>query len=498
MGQNKSLDSLNYILQTTKNDTTKLRCEKMLAEMLEVYRISKWDSLSKKAIILNQHDITADCYNNLGFLYQNEGVLDSSINHFDLAINLNNKIKRFKDAAFSMYNKAYCYKKFNVYNNAIIQYNLCLKLCESIEYKNVESYCYNDLSIVYGILGNTSLSIEMILKAIKIQSKLNDFQGLGASYSNLASIYYYQKDYTKAEEIYRECLNVYQKANYNQGIALIYANIGTINFYKKNSKIAIEYLLRSNELREKLNDLAGVSDNFNTLGKHYASIDSLQKAEVYLQKALTIKEDIEDKKGLVATLNAIAEIKITTNNLEMAIKYCQRAKTIAEEINYLKGIKESSFILYEANKKFGNYNEAIKNYEQFISTRDSLQNKELQKSSLQSLLKYEYEKKAAADSVRVAEEKKLTTIKIQQEKTQRNYLYWGLALVGLFALFMANRFTVANKQKKLIEEQKQIVEHQKAIVDEKQKEILDSIRYAKRIQQSLLPSNYSLKKHLNK
>ena len=31
-------------------------------------------------------------------------------------------------------------------------------------------------------------------------------------------------------------------------------------------------------------------------------------------------------------------------------------------------------------------------------------------------------------------------------------------------------------------------QHQKEIVEEKQKEILDSIRYAKRIQQSLLPT----------
>jgi len=40
----------------------------------------------------------------------------------------------------------------------------------------------------------------------------------------------------------------------------------------------------------------------------------------------------------------------------------------------------------------------------------------------------------------------------------------------------------------LIELQKKLVEDQKNMVDIKQKEILDSIRYAKRIQTSLLPS----------
>ena len=61
---------------------------------------------------------------------------------------------------------------------------------------------------------------------------------------------------------------------------------------------------------------------------------------------------------------------------------------------------------------------------------------------------------------------------------------------------MFNRFRATKKQKKVIEEQKLIVENQKHIVDEKQKEILDSIRYAKRIQQSLLPTEKYINRNL--
>lgn len=42
------------------------------------------------------------------------------------------------------------------------------------------------------------------------------------------------------------------------------------------------------------------------------------------------------------------------------------------------------------------------------------------------------------------------------------------------------------------------IEEQKGILEEKQKEILDSIQYAKRIQQTLLPSEKSIQKSLNK
>lgn len=60
-----------------------------------------------------------------------------------------------------------------------------------------------------------------------------------------------------------------------------------------------------------------------------------------------------------------------------------------------------------------------------------------------------------------------------------------------------NRFRLVRKQRNLIQEQKQEVEMQKHMVDEKQKEILDSIHYAKRIQEALLPTAKSIEKTIN-
>jgi hypothetical protein len=78
-------------------------------------------------------------------------------------------------------------------------------------------------------------------------------------------------------------------------------------------------------------------------------------------------------------------------------------------------------------------------------------------------------------------------------------------LVLLLAGFIFRSLRITRKQKNIIElqknkveEQKQKVEHQKHLVEEKQKEILDSIHYAKRIQQSLLPTEKYIERHLNR
>ena len=63
----------------------------------------------------------------------------------------------------------------------------------------------------------------------------------------------------------------------------------------------------------------------------------------------------------------------------------------------------------------------------------------------------------------------------------------------VFLLFVFNRLRLTKKQKQVIQDQKQAVEQQKKVVEEahqaleeKNKEIMDSITYAKRIQSAIL------------
>ena len=60
----------------------------------------------------------------------------------------------------------------------------------------------------------------------------------------------------------------------------------------------------------------------------------------------------------------------------------------------------------------------------------------------------------------------------------------------------ANR--IIAEQKRQVEQQKAITEKAKLLVEEKQKEIVDSIRYAKNIQHSLFPTEKYIEKELKR
>ena len=73
-----------------------------------------------------------------------------------------------------------------------------------------------------------------------------------------------------------------------------------------------------------------------------------------------------------------------------------------------------------------------------------------------------------------------------------------MILVGVFAVFMFNRFRITQKQKQVIEEQKVLVDKAYETLHEKNKEVMDSIRYAKRIQTALITSEKSIENSLNR
>lgn len=99
-------------------------------------------------------------------------------------------------------------------------------------------------------------------------------------------------------------------------------------------------------------------------------------------------------------------------------------------------------------------------------------------------------------------EKELSNENLKQQKFIQKLMIAGSGLLAVFLVFVffslaksrkANKVIAAQKtevekQKVIAEEQKEIAESQKHLIEEKQHEIIESITYAKRLQEAILPS----------
>jgi stage II sporulation SpoE-like protein len=80
--------------------------------------------------------------------------------------------------------------------------------------------------------------------------------------------------------------------------------------------------------------------------------------------------------------------------------------------------------------------------------------------------------------------------------TERQFMAILLAFYGITIAFLMYNFRKSDVANIIITEQKEELDKQKEIIEEKQKEIIDSITYAKRLQQAILPSLHEVKKQL--
>ncbi|OFY94448.1 MAG: hypothetical protein A3K10_16890 [Bacteroidetes bacterium RIFCSPLOWO2_12_FULL_31_6] len=352
--------------------------------------------------------------------------------------------------------------------------------------------------------GDIPNALESYDESLKIYEDIGYKKGIAVSLNNIGFIYENQGDISKALEYYKKSLKIREEIVDKIGTANSLNNIGFIYEKQGNIPKALEYYNKGLKIKEEIGDKDGIATFLNNMGVIFKKSGDLSKALEYYTKSLKIREEIGDKRGMTYSLNNIGNIYIKQNKIKESKIYFEKSYQISKELGYPEYIKNGASRLTIVYEKLGKFQLAYQYYKEEIGMRDSLQNEENYKASVEQHAKYEYAKKAATDSIANAKEKEIKDAEIAQQQAQikvkrfQQYgLIGGLVLVILFAGFVFNRLKVTQRQNVIIEAQKQEVEEQKKVVEEKHKEITDSINYAERIQRSFLATTEMLDEYLN-
>lgn len=489
LGQTPRIDTLKNILKTKIHDST--RC-KILIELVETGSDEEWPmfldqlfEVSKKNASETKPTSTplyskhlADAIFYYGYKDQVEGDLSSALGKFQESLIIREQIGDRQGVSISL----------------------------------------NNIAIVYRNMGNMPKALSYYGKSLKIREEIGDKAGIAQSMNNLAVIYKIQGEILKAIEFLQQSLILKKGCNDKLGEAESLINLGAIyNDYgdpalpsKEESKSsgkrkALEYLEQGLAIAESIKERKIISAALFNLGFLHKQLGETDKAITYLNRAQKIAEEIGDKRSIAISLNYLGFVYLQQKNYTRSLEYGTKSMAISREIGYPQNIKDAAGLLKEIYDSTGNHKLALENFEVYITMRDSINNESTRKASIKSQLKYEYEKQAAADSVAHAKESEIKNAELAKQKAeisakknQQYALFGGLFAVCVFGVFMYNRFKVTQKQKEIIEEQKLLVESQKHLVEEKQKEVLDSIHYARRIQMAQIPSEKQVSKHLEK
>ncbi|MBC7864780.1 MAG: tetratricopeptide repeat protein [Bacteroidia bacterium] len=403
--------------------------------------------------------------------------------------------------------------KANNPDTAIVLSTCALYLAQKLNWKRGIAASFSNLGVFYKSKGDYQKALDFYLKSLRIMEERKDKKGIPIGLGNIGTIYFLQADYHKALDYYFKALKMAEVTGNKNTISRQLGNIGAV--YKElheNSK-ALEYFFKGLKINEEVGDKKGIEAKLGNIGNVYksqgdsassagnitfAKTHCYAKALKYFSAALKMAEGFNDHNNVSIYFANIGSLYTKTGNFKEAEKYLQKANKLAMEIKskeYLKDINSFFYTLYDTA---GKHQQAFEHYKLYITYRDSLQNEENTKKQTRTEMNFEFEKKEAETK---AEQEKKDLIAAEEKTKQKLFLWFtiaGLGIVLVVAVCIFRSLRINKKKNKIITEQKELVEKQKEIVEEKQKEILDSIYYARRIQKSLLTSEKYISRNLSR
>jgi tetratricopeptide (TPR) repeat protein len=429
------------------------------------------------------------CLNTLGGYNRIKGNYPQALAYYNTGLKIVEELSDKPLQAKFLGNIGIVYDDQSDYPKALAYYFKALKLKEELGDKGGIAVTLGNIGIVYYALSDYPKALEYFLKALKKDEELGDKRGMAADLVNIGMVYDDQSDYPKALEYYFKALKIAEDLGDKQIIAALLSNIGVVYDDLADYTKALEHFLKALKINEELGNKRSIAINLGNIGSVYHNQSDYTKALEYYFKAFKIKEELGEKKGIAIWLGSIGDLYRNTGKFKEAEKYLKQALALSDSLGTLDVTRDYESSLSQLYDTLGQYKLSLIHFKKHIAARDSIDNDEKRKQINYLASKYEWEKKEAVMKEQQEKERALFLANQRRNKIILYSVLSGLALVLVFSFFIYRSLRITKKQKQVIEEQKHLVE-------EKNKEITDSIRYAKRIQNAILPPDKVVKESL--
>lgn len=368
--------------------------------------------------------------------------------------------------------------------------------------KKIMANVYGNYGSLCRLQSNLIESIEYQRKALKLKEEAGDRRGVAVSLINIGNLFIENKEYKKAIEYFEKGYKIAESVGDKSSMALALANSTTIYNEEDNYKRSMENLQKAYNLRKEIGDKIGQVTELYGLGTTSKLLKEYASSLNYLKQAEALSLEINDGFDLTKIYTAMCNDHLLLGNKSEALKYAKMSAETAAKEESMDSRRDAATSMYHALKANGKKGEALDWYEKAISLADSLTDKQKSKEFMKKQFEFDYEKKQQADSLKRAQETRLSDLKHEQKLKQQKLIIYiaisGFVLMAVIAVLVFKGLQQKKRSNKQLEEINREVLKQKHIVEEKQKEILDSINYAKRIQNSLLPNDKFVEKEIKR
>lgn len=312
------------------------------------------------------------------------------------------------------------------------------------------SNIYNKMGIIYSNQKKNDLSLKCFLKVAKMAELQNKPKRMAVAYNNIGIAYKDLGRYPEARSYYEKALTEFEKSEFKIGIASVNNGLGILSHLLGDDEAALKYYDKAMANFRAINDTASENGIFTNIGEVYNTRKQYDKAlECYL-KSLGVAEKYNNDAFRSDAYDGLSKVYANMKNYERAFYYQNRHLALRDSISDEEGMRQ----LQEMEKRLEN----------------EKQEKEIE------LMKQKQE---------------IQTLKVKsqsEELKKSNIIIFSVA--GILLVVLAMSFFIYKAYKQIKKTNFELAE--------KKKEIQDSINYAKKIQEAMLPEHTLLAKYFPK
>lgn len=280
---------------------------------------------------------TAKILDNIGIIYKDLSVYDSSLLYHNQALKLQQTLGDRDAVATCCNNIGNVYMQMGKYNDALAFYQKTLT--ERKIQKNLKSIAavYNNMSAAYLGMNKYSEALAHLTKASALQHEIGDSVGEAYTLNGIGNFYFRLKVYDKAQEYYTKSLELRTKTGDKNDIAASQFNIATVHRDLGNVREALKYYNQALELRTQTDNKEAQALILNAIGGTYKNLKEYGKAIENYEKALALNKLVGSKKTIASSYERLGMAYKDTCLYRKAADYYDNAifeyRQIGDSIN---------------------------------------------------------------------------------------------------------------------------------------------------------------------
>lgn len=388
----------------------------------------------------------------------------------------------------------------NQYNRAdsgVHYCSLALATARKAGNKNKIAACLNELGVFYLDLQKRSEALTCFREGLALFEETKNLRGLTQLYHNMGNLFNSMDKYDMAREYYEKGLEIDTLLKDTVAMAEKYSNLGNLYLKKQDYKTAIDHYQSALVVLKKFNELKSVAILYGNIGGAYALLQQSDRAMYYYNLSLQQAQKFNLTDQQISMLYNMGSAAYQQKNYPAGINYLKKGLALCKKPESLPEQIHLSELLWGSYYAIQNVDSAFEYLYLHASLKDSLSRIMNTKQLNELSVRFETDKKEKQIEIQ-----ELSISKQEAELNKRQVILYsvsgGLMLVLVLGYSIFRNLQKNKRQHKIISEQKKEVDRAYARLHEKNKEVIDSIHYAKRIQKSILPSELQITRELSK